>query len=159
MSGARERLLQERKKWRQDPPFGFSARPQRKEDGSFDMMKWSCIIPGMTGSLWEGGFFPLEIEFSLDYPSKPPKCSFPKGFYHPNIYPSGTVCLSILNEEKDWRPAISIKIILMGIRDLLAHPNEEDPAQEPALNTYLHRKDEYEKAIKEQTQKYALDKQ
>jgi len=26
------------------------------------------------------------------------QCKFPAGFYHPNIYPSGTVCLSILNE-------------------------------------------------------------
>lgn len=34
---------------------------------------------------------------------------FQKGFFHPNIYPSGTVCLSILNEAEDWRPAITIK--------------------------------------------------
>jgi hypothetical protein len=27
-----------------------------------------------------------------------PQCKFPAGFFHPNIYPSGTVCLSILNE-------------------------------------------------------------
>ena len=48
---------------------------------------------------WEGGFFPLAIHFSEDYPSKPPKCKFPQGFFHPNVYPSGTVCLSILNED------------------------------------------------------------
>jgi len=35
--------------------------------------------------------------------------SFPKGFFHPNIYPSGTVCLSILNENDGWKPAITIK--------------------------------------------------
>ena len=34
-----------------------------------------------------------------DYPSKPPKVSFPAGFFHPNVYPSGKVCLSILNED------------------------------------------------------------
>lgn len=48
---------------------------------------------------WEGGFFPLTMHFSEDYPSKPPKCKFPQGFFHPNVYPSGTVCLSILNED------------------------------------------------------------
>lgn len=48
---------------------------------------------------WEGGFFPLTLHFSEDYPSKPPKCKFPQGFFHPNVYPSGTVCLSILNED------------------------------------------------------------
>lgn len=48
---------------------------------------------------WEGGFYPLTLLFSEDYPSKPPKCKFPQGFFHPNVYPSGTVCLSILNED------------------------------------------------------------
>ena len=48
---------------------------------------------------WEGGYFPLTIQFSEDYPSRPPKCKFPQGFFHPNVYPSGTVCLSILNED------------------------------------------------------------
>ncbi|KDO84101.1 hypothetical protein CISIN_1g031420mg [Citrus sinensis] len=62
-------------------------------------MIWECIIPGKTGTDWEGGYFPLTLYFSEDYPSKPPKCKFPQGFFHPNVYPSGTVCLSILNED------------------------------------------------------------
>ena len=44
-----------------------------------------------------------------DYPSSPPKCKFDPPLFHPNVYPSGTVCLSILDEDKDWRPAITIK--------------------------------------------------
>lgn len=34
---------------------------------------------------------------------------FEPPLFHPNVYPSGTVCLSLLDEEKDWRPAITIK--------------------------------------------------
>lgn len=34
---------------------------------------------------------------------------FEPPLFHPNVYPSGTVCLSILEEDKDWRPAITIK--------------------------------------------------
>lgn len=63
--------------------------------------------------------------------SKPPKCVFVPPLYHPvgaadaiwigdrrrsptsrgaqNVYPSGTVCLSILNEEKDWKASITLK--------------------------------------------------
>jgi ubiquitin-conjugating enzyme E2 I len=37
------------------------------------------------------------------------KCKFEPPLFHPNVYPSGTVCLSILEEDKDWRPAITIK--------------------------------------------------
>jgi hypothetical protein len=47
--------------------------------------------------------------FKEDYPSSPPKCKFEPPLFHPNVYPSGTVCLSLLDEEKDWRPAITIK--------------------------------------------------
>lgn len=34
---------------------------------------------------------------------------FDPPLYHPNVYPSGTICLSILDEEKSWKPAITIK--------------------------------------------------
>lgn len=55
--------------------------------------------PASMQTDWEGGYYPLTLHFSEDYPSKPPKCKFPQGFFHPNVYPSGTVCLSILNED------------------------------------------------------------
>ncbi|KAK3511719.1 hypothetical protein QTP70_020723, partial [Hemibagrus guttatus] len=58
---------------------------------------------------WEGGLFKLRMLFKDDYPSSPPKCKFEPPLFHPNVYPSGTVCLSILEEDKDWRPAITIK--------------------------------------------------
>jgi ubiquitin-protein ligase len=38
---------------------------------------------------------------------------FHTALFHPNIYPSGTVCLSILNEEQDWKPAITIRQVTM----------------------------------------------
>jgi ubiquitin-protein ligase len=34
---------------------------------------------------------------------------FTPPLFHPNVYPSGTVCLSILDEEKSWRPGITIR--------------------------------------------------
>lgn len=62
-------------------------------------MNFFFLIDEMLQTDWEGGYFPLTLHFSEDYPSKPPKCKFPQGFFHPNVYPSGTVCLSILNED------------------------------------------------------------
>ncbi|XP_064938970.1 SUMO-conjugating enzyme SCE1 isoform X2 [Musa acuminata AAA Group] len=101
MSGgiARGRLAEERKAWRKNHPHGFVAKPETSADGTVNLMVWHCIIPGKQGTDWEGGHYPLTLHFSEDYPSKPPKCRFPQGFFHPNVYPSGTVCLSILNED------------------------------------------------------------
>jgi len=155
MSGiALGRLTEERKAWRKDHPPGFYARPATNADGSLNLFSWQCGIPGKEGTLWEGGVFPLTIDFSEDYPSKPPKCRFPKDFFHPNIYPSGTVCLSIINDDGDWRPSISVKNILVGIQDLLNAPNPKSPAQQPAITLFLHNIEEYNKKIKAQAKIY-----
>ena len=46
--------------------------------------------------------------------------------------------MSILDEDKDWRPAITLKQILVGIADLLDTPNQLDPAQEEAYVMYQY---------------------
>ena len=67
------------------------------------------LLNGMSQTLWEPGLYHLKMYFKDDYPSTPPKCRFEPPLFHPNVYPSGTVCLSLLDEEKDWRPAVTIK--------------------------------------------------
>src|ERR1700760_5006467 len=69
--------------------------------------------------------------------------------FHPNVYPSGTVCLSILNEEEGWKPAITIKEILLGIQSLLNEPNPESPAQADAYNLFKKDRAAYEKKIRQ----------
>ena len=96
--------------------YRFTAKPVTSADGETqDLFKWECKIPGKAGSPWEGGVYKLMMEFSEDYPNKPPKCKFSPVLFHPNIYPSGTVCLSILNEDEDWRPSLTIPQLLIGI--------------------------------------------
>ena len=68
--------------------------------------------------------------------------------FHPNVYPSGTVCLSILNEEEGWKPAITIKEILLGIQSLLDEPNLDSPAQAEAYNMLKKDKVAYEKKVR-----------
>jgi ubiquitin-conjugating enzyme E2 I len=59
------------------------------------------------------------------------------------------VCLSILNEEEGWKPAITIKEILLGIQSLLNEPNPESPAQAEAYNLFRKDRAAYEKKIKQ----------
>ena len=72
--------------------------------------------------------------------------------FHPNVYPSGTICLSILNEEEGWRPAITIKQVLLGIQTLLDEPNAKDPAQSEAYEYYVNKRPEYDRRVKAQMQ-------
>eukprot|EP00058_Branchiostoma_floridae_P018134 XP_002603623.1 hypothetical protein BRAFLDRAFT_126929 [Branchiostoma floridae] len=139
MSGiALGRLSEERKAWRRDHPFGFVAKPTKNADGTLNLMNWECAIPGKKGTPWEQGLYKLRMLFKDDYPSSPPKCKFEPPLFHPNVYPSGTVCLSLLDEDKDWRPAVTIKQILLGIQELLNEPNIKDPAQAEAYSLYWY---------------------
>lgn len=158
---ATARLLEERKMWRKDHPVGFHAQPQTLQDGTINLFQWICAIPGKEGTSWEGGLYPLTIHFSEEYPAEPPRCAFDTGFFHPNIYPSGTVCLSILRADDGWKPSISIKMILLGISDLLCNPNEKSPAQSNALMMYNASdpsKFLYNREVKAQAKKYAKEK-
>ena len=65
------------------------------------------------------------------------------------MYPSGTVCLSILNEEEGWKPAITIKEILLGIQMLLDEVNPDSPAQADAYNLYKKDREAYKKKVKQ----------
>ena len=90
------------------------------------------------------------MEFSEEYPSKPPKVKFTPPLFHPNVYPSGTVCLSILNEEEGWRPAITIKQLLVGVQDLLDEPNPESPAQSEAYQLYMNNREQYRRRVRQE---------
>ena len=37
------------------------------------MFRWKCFIPGKPDTDWAGGFYPMTLEFTEDFPSKPPK--------------------------------------------------------------------------------------
>ncbi|KAI9159238.1 SUMO conjugating enzyme Hus5 [Blastocladiella emersonii ATCC 22665] len=147
------RLQEEHKQWRKGiplyHPFGFFCKPKKNNDGSKNMRVWEAGIPGKTGTIWEGGLFKVNIEFPEDYPSKPPKVKFTPPLFHPNVYPSGTVCLSIINEDEGWKPAISVKQVLLGVQDLLNDPNPNSPAQSDAYTLFVKNRAAYEKKIRQ----------
>ena len=152
---ALKRLKKERIDWRADHPAGFYARLKKNKDGTHDYFNWECGIPGPKGTPLEGGLYKINLKFPEDYPVLPPKCVFEKKLFHPNVYPSGAVCLSIINDEEDWRAGLKVKDILLGIQDLLANPNNKSPAQKEAFESYNKKSDEYRRKVREQAKECA----
>ncbi|CAN6240601.1 unnamed protein product [Urochloa humidicola] len=151
---ARGRLAEERKSWRKSHPHGFVAKPTTLPDGSVNLMVWNCIVPGKEGTDWEGGYFPLTLTFDENYPTSPPACKFPAGFFHVNVYNTGAVCLSILGGG--WKPSITVRQILIGIQDLLDNPNPASPAQSSCYELLVKNLSEYKKCVRQQAKRYPM---
>ena len=64
---AATRLGAERKSWRTERPFGFYARPNTNPDGSLNLMRWTCGIPGKAGTPWANAIYPLSMEVYFYY--------------------------------------------------------------------------------------------
>jgi ubiquitin-conjugating enzyme E2 I len=58
-----------------------------------------------------------------------------------------------LNEEEGWRPAITLKQVLIGIQDLLDDPNPNSPAQSEAYQLFINNKSEYKRRVKAEAKK------
>ena len=61
---------------------------------------------------------------------------------------------SILNDEKGWKPSVTVKQILTGIQELLDSPNNKDAAQEPAWRLFDKDQAKYILRVKEEVRKY-----
>ena len=82
-----------------------------------------------------------------DYPLNPPKMRFISKIFHPNIYPDGRVCISILHAPGDdplgyetsserWSPVQSVEKVLLSVMSMLAEPNCESPANVDAAKMW-----------------------
>jgi len=86
-----------------------------------DLTFWKVLYFGEAGTPYEGGIWLLTLEFSSNYPWKPPVVRFQTPIYHCNINDDGKICLPIL--QSSWSPALTIKQVVHQIADLLRNPN------------------------------------
>jgi len=126
----------------QDPPQGVTGAPMEE-----DIMKWNAVIFGPDDTPWEGGTFKLTLQFTEDYPNKPPTVKFVTKMFHPNIYANGQICLDILQNQ--WSPIYDIAAILTSIQSLLTDPNPNSPANVEAAKLYQENRREYDRKVME----------
>ena len=89
---------------------------------------------GQEDSPYAGGVFQLDIQFTREYPFKPPKIYFKTKVYHPNVSSDGKISLDILN--LDWTPALTIRTTLLSILSLLTDPNFDYPLEAEIAKIY-----------------------
>uniref|UniRef100_A0A2C9JST6 E2 ubiquitin-conjugating enzyme n=1 Tax=Biomphalaria glabrata TaxID=6526 RepID=A0A2C9JST6_BIOGL len=127
---------------------GRSAGP--KGDNLYE---WSSTILGPKASVYEGGVFFLDIQFTTDYPFKPPRVVFRTRIYHCNINSQGAICLDILKDN--WSPALTISKVLLSICSLLTDCNPNDPLVGSIAQQYLTNREEHDRIARQWTKRYA----
>jgi ubiquitin-protein ligase len=66
-------------------------------------------IKGPINTPWEGATFLLDVYFRETFNDVPPAIFFLTVPFHPNIdINTGKPCLSILDEESQWKPDIKV---------------------------------------------------
>lgn len=113
---------------------------------------WHGTIVGPMGSPYENGLFHLRIVIPPDYPFMAPKITFITKIYHPNVSPSGAICLDILKDR--WSPALTIHKVLLSISSLLTDANPDDPLNIDAAQLYKANIYQFNLMALEWTKKY-----
>ncbi|KAF2765648.1 ubiquitin-conjugating enzyme [Teratosphaeria nubilosa] len=110
-------------------------------------------------SLYGGGCFRALMTFPPTYPLYPPTLKFINPLFHPNVYPSGDVCISILHPPEDdkygyesaserWSPVQTPETILLSVISMLGSPNDESPANIEAGKLWREDKKEFRKRVR-----------
>eukprot|EP00054_Salpingoeca_dolichothecata_P028323 m.214342 g.214342 ORF g.214342 m.214342 type:complete len:235 (-) comp26186_c0_seq3:44-748(-) len=157
---AMKALQQEYKNMQKDPLEGVKCELQ---DENF--FKWQVNLFGPPETIFAGGYFKALLEFPDTYPFQPPSMKFLEPLWHPNVYPTGELCISILHPpgedamsgerpEERWNPSQQVRTILLSVISLLNEPNISSPANVDASVQFRAWKEgksqEYEETVKKQ---------
>ncbi|KAF8890662.1 ubiquitin-conjugating enzyme [Infundibulicybe gibba] len=139
------------------PVEGFSAGLVDDDN----LYEWEILVIGPPDTLYEGGFFKARLSFPHEFPLLPPKMRFVTPMWHPNIYPDGVVCVSILHAPGDdqygyedagerWMPVHTVESILISVISLLSSdtPNLDSPANVDAAKEVRTDIEAYRKKVR-----------
>lgn len=105
-----------------------------------NIFEWNvALIVLNPDSVYYGGYFEAQMTFPKNYPYSPPDFIFSRPIFHPNVYPSGHLCISILHPPGEdemsgetaaerWSPAQRVESVLISILSLLDDAEVSSPA-------------------------------
>ncbi|RYP05159.1 hypothetical protein DL765_009921 [Monosporascus sp. GIB2] len=130
-----------------------------------NIMRWRLgLIVVNPESAFNGGYFKAEMTFTHEYPYQPPQFRFLIPIYHPNVYPDGNVCISILHTPGEditsgeqaserWSPLQGVESVLRSVLLLLDDPEINSPANVDASVMYRDDRAAYNRKAKETVEK------
>lgn len=152
MAQALRHVMTRFREYNKDPIDGFFCEP------SDDVLKWKFTLLGPHNTPFEGEMLKGTITFPVTFPNVPPVIQFTSQIYHPNIYPDGKVCMSILHDtreenfydrpEEKWLPVHTIQSIVLSMLLIIQEPNLESPANLEAAKLMRDNKIQYYRKLR-----------
>lgn len=134
-----KKIMQEWKLLEQHLPESITVRAYERR---VDLLR--AVIIGAAATPYHDGLYFFDIFFPSNYPAQPPLVHYRSFGYriNPNLYATGTVCLSLLNtwsgsrESERWNPKGStILQVLLSIQSLVL--NERPYFNEPGYGAFV----------------------
>ncbi|KAJ4984001.1 ubiquitin-conjugating enzyme [Stagonosporopsis vannaccii] len=139
-----------------------------------NVFEWSvALIVLNPDSSYYGGYFKAKMTFPRNYPHSPPAdrttdFKFVRPLYHPNIYPDGRLCISILHPPGDdemsgelaaerWSPVQRAETVLLSILSLLDDAETSSPANVDAGVMLRNQPEQYKEMVKKDTEASKAD--
>jgi ubiquitin-protein ligase len=119
-----------------------------------DLFMWKLLIDGPEGTPFVGGKFIVNVDFSDNYPFKPPKIKFVTKIYHPNVKTdTGEICMQAI--ESKWVPTLNATFIVQAILTLLRSPSAENALEVDIATKYQNNYNQWQAQAVEWTAQYA----
>lgn len=134
-----------------------------------NIFAWSVsLIVLNPDSLYYGGYFKAIMKFPRDYPYAPPDFRFERPLWHPNVYPDGRLCISILHSPGDdqmsgeaaderWSPVQRVESVLISVLSLLDDAEVSSPANVDAGVMLRKQPEAYKERVKQDREKSTAD--
>ncbi|KAG6032948.1 hypothetical protein E4U41_007063 [Claviceps citrina] len=161
------------------PAASLLGRQLKEIQSSKDLQGVSCgLVSDSNIFEWEvmlminddckyygGGNFRAKLVFPPTYPLMPPSLTFQAPIpFHPNIYPDGKLCISILHPPEEdqygyehaserWSPVQSPETILVSTISLFHDPNPDSAANVEAARMLREEKEGRHKNFRRQCRK------
>ena len=143
-----KRILQELSFYQAHPHPAIEVFPGEEH---FDF--WRIIMEGPEDTPYEGGIFELFIEFTNEYPSKPPNIRFITPIYHCSINSSGRIGLTIL--DRFYAPGVRVGDIFNHVYGHLIDAEPDDPLDSVKATLLRFDRNEYLKKARDYTEQHA----
>ena len=91
-------------------------------DYNQEKIQLKASIQAPQDTIYDGGEFQVIVQYTYNYPFKPPSVWFETKIWHPNINTeTGELCIEFLRAQ--WTPSLGSRTLLLMVQNVIGYPD------------------------------------